>query len=457
MKTNATITGLQNRWQGYALSAALVAMLTVSCHALRPMFTPMDIIMVYLVGAVAIAAGLGRGAAVFYSALAVSAFNYFFVEPLYSFNFYNSSYWLTFTVMFLACIVISTLAARLREQVLISQQREEYALVLYELTRDLAAATSHDAMTACLLRHLSEKLGIAATVRQDTPAARPHYAVAGAQHNFGHLAITGKEPPPEKTRLLETCAGLLGAALERIETASAAENAKIIAEKEKARSVLLSSVSHDLRSPLAAISGAAETLMQKSGSEPLLKSIHQESARLTRMVSNLLDVTRMEGENIRLNMRAYEPAEIIGSAVTAAASALASHTLSLRVEGHLPFVRMDGLLISQLLQNLLENAARHTAPGTQIELGAYMREGSLCLTVADGGAGIPAGRERDIFNKFVTLSQGAGKGAGLGLAICHAIVTAHHGIIYAANRKEGGARFVVELPPALTLPPETEA
>ena len=123
----------------------------------------------------------------------------------------------------------------------------------------------------------------------------------------------------------------------------------------------------------------------------------------------------------------------------------------------LPFVRMDGPM-SQLIQNLLENAVRHTPAGTKIELSAYIREGSLCLIVADNGPGIPKGQEQEIFSKFATYTHGERpKGTGLGLAICKAIVNAHHGRIYARNQPEGGCRFVVELPPELTLPKSMEA
>lgn len=446
----------------YIFSALLAAALTLGCQALRGFFTETDIIMVFLTGAVAVAAFFRRGAAVFYAALAVSSFNYFFIEPLYSFNVYNSSYWLTFAVMFFACLVISTLAARLQEQAAIARRREEDAVMLYELTRDLSALASPADMADCLLRHLGQKLALRARLRlgdvmPPQNVSEDGFTITGGRKVFGQLLLP-KDParPADKTRTLETAAGLLGAALERIENAGAAEKARIAAETEKTRSLLLSAVSHDLRSPLAAISGAAETLLQRGPAEPLLAGIHRESTRLAKVISNMLDVTRMEGGRLRLNMRGYAPAEIIGSAVSAAAAALKDHPLALAVEDPLPFVRMDGLLISQLIQNLLENAARHTPAGTSIELAAFLREGSLCLAVSDAGPGIPAGRERDIFNKFVTLSPESAKGAGLGLAICQAIAAAHGGTIYAANRAQGGARFTLELPPALTLPEEDE-
>lgn len=418
--------------------------------------------MVFLVGAVVSAVWTGRGPAILYSFLSVSAFNYFFIEPLFEFNVYNSSYWLTFTVMFLACVVISTLAARLKDQVYLAERREREARILYELLKDLSASSAREKMALSLLLHVRGMLHAKARIRfSDATLGDPLAQATLSLHikGYGTLEIESEQPLPEdQKRVLETCVALFVSVMEGATKAQQAEQAKIQAEAEKTRSILLSSISHDLRSPLAAISGSAETLSQKYSSEPLLSSIRHEAGRLAKIVSNLLDITRMETGSIKLNMMAYDPSEIIGSAVAACCETLKQHTLTLHVEKGLPFVRMDGLLVSQLMQNLLENAARHTPAGSVIDFNAYMREGSLCFVVSDNGPGIPAGSETNIFNKFVSLSpEGKPKGAGLGLAICQSIVAAHQGRILAQNKTEGGARFVVELPPSLTLPEAREA
>jgi len=437
----------------YFYSLLVAAGITVPCLAIRVPGHETDVVMLFLVGAVIAAAWFGRGPAIFYSCLAVSLFNYFFVEPYYSFNAYNSSYWLTFLVMFFASVVISTFAARLREQLIISERREKHALFLYELTKSLSQATTQSEMSETFLSSLTRELGCSGRIApSETSGAKNTFPIKAAEHSFGVLILdAAAELPDDQHRTVETAVSLLAAAIDRITAGQHAEQSRLMAEREKVRSTLLSAVSHDLRTPLAAISGAAETLAQKSPDEPLLSSIKNESTRLNRLVTNLLDVTRMEGSGVRLNMRAYAPAEIIGSGISASSASLTRHELSLQVEDNLPFVRMDGLLISQLVQNLLENAARHTPPGSRITLSAYMRENSLCMTVADNGPGIPTGQEREIFNKFVSYAQGDAKGAGLGLAICQSIVTAHNGRIYATNKADGGARFVVELPPDLTL------
>lgn len=447
-------TGLE-----YVLAAGIVVACTIAGYRLRPLFSETDVIMFYLIGAVIAAAGLGRGPSLFYSFLSVSAFNYFFTEPYFTFRVDNPSWWLTFAVMLFASLVISTLAARLRGQMLLATRREHEARMLYELMKELAAAQTREDMSLSLVRAISNAIGVTAVVRftgaaggVEQPQSGLQLPITGMNRRLGTVIIPDPGLLPDQKIMMETFVGLLGSALVRAETVQAAQQSKIVAEKEKVRSVLLSSVSHDLRSPLAAITGAADALLKSFEDNALLESIRREAARVTKIISNLLDITRIEGGHVRLNMRAYDPAEIIGSAVATCKERLRRHKLHLDVAAGLPFVRMDGLLISQLIQNLLENAASHTPEGTQVELCAYIREGSLCMIVSDNGPGIPFGKEQEIFAKFATSDHGdRPKGAGLGLAICNAIVNAHQGRIYAQNRPEGGSRFVVELPPDLTL------
>jgi two-component system, OmpR family, sensor histidine kinase KdpD len=458
---------LKRRGIGYVLAAVIVVACTAAGYALLSVFNDTDIIMFYLAGVMITAAWLGRGPSLFCSALSVAAFDFFFVEPRFTFAISDFHYSLTFLAMFATGFVISSLAARLRDQMLLSGRREHEALMLYELMKELASADTRDAMSESLIRSVFHAVGAQATIRfPDGSVFGPPVSGAGRldlpvreqERVLCTVTIADAGLQPDQKIMMETFAGLLGAALTRAETAQAAQRSRIMAEKEKIRNVLLSSVSHDLRTPLAAISGAAETLLKSLQGNALLESIRQEAARVTKIVTNLLDITRIEGGHVKLNMRAYDPAEIIGSAVTACGETLKGRDLTMDVAADLPFVRMDGLLISQLIQNLLENAVRHTPKDAKIELQAYIREGSLCLVVADNGPGIPKGQEQEVFSKFATYASGdRPKGTGLGLAICNAIVNAHHGHIYAQNRAEGGCRFVVELPPDLTLPKEAAA
>ena len=270
---------------------------------------------------------------------------------------------------------------------------------------------------------------------------------------LGVLPMSGKEAfLADQVVMLKTFAGLLASALERLQAAEVVEKTNLLVEKEKLRNTLLSSVSHDLKSPLSTIAGAIDVLLEEMPKNPLLVSVRHEATRLTKIINNLLDITRIEGGQIQLNMQPYYPAEIIGIAINACREAMKKYKLSLHVKDNLPLVKMDGLLMGQLIQNLLENATIHTPAGTEIDIHADIVDGAFRLVVSDNGPGIPAGQEKEIFRKFATFSRGdRPKGTGLGLAICQAIMAAHQGKIWAENRPEGGCQFIVELPAQLTI------
>ncbi|MBI1215782.1 MAG: DUF4118 domain-containing protein [Alphaproteobacteria bacterium] len=486
----------------YGYAAILVSAITFGAYQTEFFFTNMDTIMLYLIGVMVTAAGLGRGPSLLYSVLCVSAFNFFFTEPRFTFNVYDSSYWLTFTVMFLTSVTISSLATKLRDQLMLARRREHETQIFYNLTRELTATRTREEMSETVIRRISQTIGgdiciwypgkkgmlelvygsetgdffkeevvadwcykngqPAGLGTNTMPSACLYYLpVTGTNMTLGVVGIRPKNDIflHGQALIMETFVSLLGSALERSETAEAAEQAGLLAEKERVRNILLSSVSHDLRSPLAAITGAADTLLQEphdtnsETAQRLLRSIRHEAARLTKVVSNLLEITRIEGGRLKLNVHPYFPPEIIGSAAESCRETLKNHKLLLKSLQDIPFVNMDGLLISQVIQNLLENATSHTPPGTEITVFADMYNNGLRISVSDNGPGIPPGQEREIFKKFATFDQGdRPKGAGLGLAICQAIVSAHMGRIYAETNRTGGARFVIELPSELTIP-----
>jgi two-component system sensor histidine kinase KdpD len=485
-------------WKEYLVAALSSAGVTVLGFASFSFLKTIDMAMLYLVGVMCISAWLGRGPSLLYSVLSIAAFDFFFVHPQFTFAISDFSYTLTFLVMFVTSIVISTLATKLRDQMLLSRRREHETQMFYGLTKELTATRTREDMSEALIRRLTETARVAVSIwypdgkgylnmaygevtgdhfKEETvvkwcfdngqaagagtdtmpSAARYYLPIRGTNMTLGVVGVKpeGELLLPDQTLMIETFVDLLGSALERSETAESAEKAKMLAEREKMRNILLSSVSHDLRSPLSVITGAADTLLQNASmaDNQLLKSIRQEASRLTRVVSNLLDITRIEGGQIRLNMHPYFPAEIIGSAVESCKEVLKHHKLVLNVPEQLPYVKMDGLLMSQVIQNLLENAANHTPQGTAVTVEAGMHNNGLHLVISDNGPGIPLGQEKEIFNKFATFAQGdRPKGAGLGLSICQAVVMAHLGRIYAENKKEGGSRFVVELPATLTMP-----
>jgi two-component system sensor histidine kinase KdpD len=214
------------------------------------------------------------------------------------------------------------------------------------------------------------------------------------------------------------------------------EKTIVEAESEKLRNILLSSVSHDLRTPLAAITGAASTLLIEGDKityeykTELLRSIHEEGARLARMVTNLLDVSSLESGSVKLNKDLYFIEELIGSALMRVEQKLANHKVIMDIESGLPLLRIDGLLIEQVLINLLENAAAYTPDGSVVTISAFLRKPDIWIRVSDNGMGITAGEEEKIFDKFY---GGKNTDGGLGLAICRGIIHAHGGKIWAHN------------------------
>jgi two-component system sensor histidine kinase KdpD len=258
---------------------------------------------------------------------------------------------------------------------------------------------------------------------------------------------------PEARRLLDACCGQLALALERDRMAIAASEAQVQARTEQVRSALLSGVSHDLRTPLAAIAGASGSLLQagpfdEETRRQLLETIAEEANRLTRLLENILQMSKLElgGSTAHRQWNILE--EIVGSALRRCRRELHDHAVEVHIPQDLPLVFVDGLLLEQVFVNLLENAAKYTPPGTRITITAARRERWLTISVADDGPGLPPGGEERIFEKFHRGSPlaDAGRGSGLGLAICRAVAGVHGGSISASNRPGGGAEFVLRLP-----------
>ena len=248
-------------------------------------------------------------------------------------------------------------------------------------------------------------------------------------------------------------------ALERVHYVDVAQQALLHMESERLRNSLLSALSHDLRTPLAALVGLAESLM--IATPPLspqqretAQAIAEESQRLGALVSNLLEMARIESGEVKLRRQWQSVEEVVGSAIKAAQPALASHRIEVHLAPGLPLVEFDAALIERVLYNLIENACKYTPPGTVVTVSAETSSDALIVSVSDTGAGIAKGQEQLIFEKFTRgARESPTPGVGLGLAISRAIVEAHHGTIAAANDTDGGARFAFRLP--LGTPPET--
>jgi two-component system sensor histidine kinase KdpD len=281
--------------------------------------------------------------------------------------------------------------------------------------------------------------------------------LTASQLTVGALAV--KADPidrllaPDQRRLLEACASQLALAIERDRMSIAASEARVQAQTEQVRSALLSGVSHDLRTPLAAIAGASTGLLQtdtidETTRRQLLETIADEANRLTRLLENILQMSRLElgGADARMQWNILE--EVVGSALMRTRRELGERRVDVSIPPDLPLLFVDGLLLEQLFVNLLENAARYTPTHAAVGIRARPEGRWLSVSIADDGPGLPAGSEERIFEKFYrgNPTADAGRGSGLGLAICRAVAKVHGGTIAARNRPEGGVEFLLRLP-----------
>jgi len=266
---------------------------------------------------------------------------------------------------------------------------------------------------------------------------------------------------PEQARMLETLAGQIALALERVHFVEVAQDALVRMESERLRNGLLSALSHDLRTPLTILAGLADSLPLAGPPLPpaqaeIAQAIRAESLRTNTLVSNLLDMARLQEGHVQLKLEWQPLEEVVGAALQSLAGPLARHEVHVDLPADLPLLEFDSVLMERVLCNLLENAAKYTPTGSRIEIAARSEGDRATITVADNGPGLPPGREESLFEKFTRgQDESPVAGVGLGLAIVRAIVHAHKGTVRAENRPEGGARFIITLPagePPVVLP-----
>lgn len=451
--------------QPYLYAVAVVAVCTGVSALLRAPFDLGNVVAVYLLGVMVVAARSGRGPAVLASVLGALAFDFLFVPPAFGLVPERAAHLLTFVIMLAVAMTVSTMAARLREQLQQAEERERHTALLYGLARDLARAGDAAAVASAVESHVRQRFGCGAVLWTDRAAADAAAATPGlhlplrtANGEVGVLGVVAERAGVDleaQRAELEHFANQAAIALERTLLADAAQRAAIDIEQERLRSTLLSSVSHDLRTPIASIIGAASTLLRDQPLDPatrrdLLEGIHQEGARLERQVRNLLYMTRLEAGTVHVSCDWTPVEEVVGAALTRLEDLLRGREVATRLAADLPPVPMDGMLIEQVLLNLLENALRYTPPGTPIEIAVRPDGGQVRIEVMDRGPGIGAADRERLFDRFHSTAS-----SGLGLSICGAIASLHGGRVDAANRDGGGAVFGLVLPlqPPAALPP----
>lgn len=434
---------------------AWVALAGLLGVAARPWSTLADQAMVLLLAVVIAATRLGRGPALLASLTSVAAFNFLFVPPYYTFAVADLRHVFTFGVMFGVGLLVTQLTQRIREQAAAASARERRTAALYAMTREFAHATDPEAIANAAARSAGEQLEARTTWSNGQDAARGgalQVPLAGTRGTLGVLRVDlgARELTDEERAFLDTLASTTTLALERATLAVDNERGRLAVETERLRSELLSAVSHDLRTPLASISGGASALLAQDlthAQRELLLTIREEGERLGRLVADLLELTRIESGSLEARREWYPIEEVIAGAVGRLEATLDGRQVTVDVPASVLEAPMDPTLIEQVLVNLLENAVKYSPIGTPIDLVARPEEGAVRVEVADRGAGIPAGTEDRLFERFFRAADGhrAG-GAGLGLAICRAILKAHKGRIVARNRDGGGAVFAFWLP-----------
>jgi two-component system sensor histidine kinase KdpD len=497
-------------WRGYVEAVATIALATLLTVPLRQYIEITNIAMLYLLSVVLVSVRAGRGPAVAASVLAVASFDFFCVKPYLTFAVSDTEYLLTFAVMLVIALTITHLTAGMRYQARVATFRERRMGALYGMSRELSGALAVEQIVDIALEHLQgvfeapgavlvadldgritwppgerrgelreADLSIAQWVYDheqpagfgtDTLAGTPvHYVPLRAPvRTRGVLALAPRSErlifTPEQQRLLETFAAQIALALERVHFVEIARVTEVHMASERLRNSLLASISHDLRTPLTALVGSADTLLLAQPPLPesqaeLARGIRQQARRMATLVDNLLDMARLQAGGVTLNRQWHSVEELVGSALQQESSLLARHKVEVQLPADLPLVRIDAVLLERVLCNLLENAAKYTPPGTVVEIGARTADDKVEVWVADNGPGLQPGSEERIFGKFVRGDkESATPGVGLGLSICRAIVEAHGGSIQAGSRPGGGARFAFTLPleaaPALEPEPD---
>jgi two-component system sensor histidine kinase KdpD len=500
--------------RGWLIAAGAVVLATVLGQGLQVVGGNSSVTMGFLTAILAVATTAGLWPSVAAVIASVLSYNFFFLPPLYTFTIADPRNVVALFFFGIAALVASQLASRLREQTLAARSRARTTEELYGFSRKVAAIASLDDLlwasayqVASMLRlsvvvllpegeglavragyppeDVLEEADLAAATlcfRNNKPAGRGADTLPGARRLFIPLATapgpvgvlgldagldTTPDTPGERSllgpgqrRLLDALADQIAVAIERIRLAEDVVQAQRHAETERLRSALLTSLSHDLRTPLAAILGAATGLETYGATLPpaerdsLLRTIREEAERLSQFVANLLDMTRLAAGAVTARREPVDLDEAVGSALRRAGRTLDAHRVATDLPAGLPMVDLDPVLFEQVLVNLLDNASKYTPEGSTITLAARAAGDSVELTVEDEGPGIPTDIMPRIFEKFVR-AEGADRrraGTGLGLAICRGFLTAMGATITAANRNDpghgehGGAVFTLTLP-----------
>ena len=498
------------RWQPYLGSAAFVVIALLAGLVLHQYLAVTNIALVFLMAALASAIIYGLWPSLFACLVSTLAFNFFFLPPLYTFTIANPDNVTALIFFTIVAVIASHLTARVRAEAVAARDRAAMTENLYLFSRKLAGVFTLDDLLWATAFQMAQMLkarvvillprGESVAVRAGYPpedeldeadlaaakwawehataAGRGADTLPGAKRLFlpmrtgrGMVGIVGLDNDrpgalltPDQRRLFDALADQASLAIERINLTEDIDRARFAAESERLRSALLTSISHDLRTPLASILGSATSLksgtLDQKSREELTSTIQEEAERLNRFIANLLDMTRLESGALEPQLDLIDLTDVVGSALHRASVVLSRHEVSVDLGANLPMLRLDPVLFEQVLFNLLDNAAKYSPPATKVSMKARAEDNTVRLDVMDEGEGIPAGDLERIFDKFYRVQAADRKraGTGLGLPICRGFIEAMGGTIAATNRGDRlGAQFTIRLPVPSEQPCERAA
>ncbi len=494
----------------YLFSTLMVAMALGAGLAIDSLMDVPNVSLAFLPAVLGSATLYGLWPSLYACLLSVAAYNFFFLPPLYTFTVADPANMLALAVFGLVAALTSHLAAVSRDRLDAARRHARTMADLQGFSSKLAGIGDLDGLLWATAHQVAAMLGLRVVIlmpagdmlavrcgyppedniseddlaaaqwtwEHDRPTGRGAETLPGARWLFlpmrterGPVAVLGiavdrADPLPtsQERRLAGALADQAAVAIERIVLVADIDRARILAETEKLRSALLSSLSHDLRTPLSSILGAATSLQGQAEAfdaasrAGLVSTIRDEAERMNRFVNNLLDMTRIESGALTPKREIVDLADAVGTALNRMARTLVEHRVDVDMPADLPMVRGDFMLLEQVVANLLDNAAKYAPPGSTITLRGLRGADGILLTVADEGPGIPADRLQLVFDKFyrVHATDRQRAGTGLGLAICRGFIEAMGGTIVAANRRDrSGAVFAVTVPLGMEMPIET--
>lgn len=492
---------LERDGRSYAWALALVALASGVAFAIDRLFPVASLSLIFLTAVLIVATRFGLGPSLLASVVSFLAYNFFFTEPHHTFSVSSRDDVLTLLLFLLVALITGNLAARLRRQSLAQRAVMRRTANLYDFSRKIAGAATQEDVVWAAVHHVASTLQCRALVL--LPAAGGALEIAGGyppedrlepkdrgaaewawehgepagwstatlpaadwlflplatgQGKQGLLGVAfaaGRAPAPDQRRLLEALVDQVALAIERTRLVADLEETRLLSESERLRSALLSSVSHDLRTPLVAIIGSASALQEapaglgEAERRALLETVRSEGERLNRYVQNLLDMTRL-GYGALVPKRDWiDPREALGRALRQLARSLADHPVELDTAAAPDSLSADPVLLEQVLVNVLDNAAKYAPPRSPIRVTLAAAGDWAEFAVADAGPGIPPADRERVFDMFYRVrGDGERAGTGLGLAICRGLVEAHGGWIHAeaARADGGGTRIVIRLP-----------